>query len=85
LVNAAGGTIVDTLTPIGALNGGQLADAAVNVTNQEHPLADLPLWQCHKLIVTPHMSKLGSEAVPPDCDAGVAQWPFAGNFTAPFG
>lgn len=63
LVNIARGGIVDTAALIGALTSGHLAGAGLDVTDPEPPPPDHPLWSCPNLIVTPHVSGMGSPAV----------------------
>ena len=63
LVNIARGGIVDTMAMVAALNSGHLAGAGLDVTDPEPPPTDHPLWSCPNLIVTPHVSGLGSPAV----------------------
>jgi glyoxylate reductase len=63
LVNIARGPIVDTAALIEALNSGHLAAAGLDVTDPEPPPPDHPLWLCPNLIVTPHVSGMGSPAV----------------------
>jgi phosphoglycerate dehydrogenase-like enzyme len=63
LVNIARGGIVDTGALVQALNTGHLAGAGLDVTDPEPPPPDHPLWSCPNLLVTPHVSGLGSPAV----------------------
>ncbi len=63
LVNVARGGIVDTEAMIACLLSGHLAAAGLDVTDPEPPPQDHPLWSCPNLIVTPHISGLGSAAV----------------------
>ena len=63
LVNVARGAIIETNALVDALSSGQLAAAGLDVTDPEPPPPDHPLWACPNLIVTPHVSGLGSAAV----------------------
>jgi len=63
LVNIARGAIVDTMAVVDALHSGHLAGAGLDVTDPEPPPPDHPLWSCPNLIVTPHVSGIGSQAV----------------------
>lgn len=63
LVNIARGGIVDTGALVAALKSGQLSGAGLDVTDPEPPPPDHPLWSCPNLIITPHVSGMGSPAV----------------------
>lgn len=63
LVNIARGAIVDTMALVDALHNGHLSGAGLDVTDPEPPPADHPLWSCPNLIVTPHVSGMGSPGV----------------------
>lgn len=63
LVNIARGAVVDTMALVGALNSLHLSGAGLDVTEPEPPPVDHPLWSCPNLIITPHVSGVGSPAV----------------------
>jgi phosphoglycerate dehydrogenase-like enzyme len=54
LINIARGTIVDEEALIGALRGGQLGGAALDVVTHEPLAQDSPLWDMPNVLVTPH-------------------------------
>jgi phosphoglycerate dehydrogenase-like enzyme len=54
LVNAARGKVVDTPSLVAALEAGQLAGAALDVTEPEPLPADSPLWSMPNVLITPH-------------------------------
>ena len=56
LVNVARGPLVDASALTAALESGQLDSAAVDVTPEEPPAADSPLWRAPRLIITPHVA-----------------------------
>jgi D-3-phosphoglycerate dehydrogenase len=63
LVNVARGSVVDTDALVAALRTGQIAGAALDVTDPE-PLPDgHPLWDLPNALITPHV------ATPPDAEA----------------
>lgn len=63
LVNIARGAIVDTMALVDALNSGHLAGAGLDVTDPEPPPLDHAIWNCPNLLITPHVSGMGSPAV----------------------
>jgi D-3-phosphoglycerate dehydrogenase len=54
LINTARGAIVDTDALVAALRSGQLAGAALDVTNPEPLPPQHPLFACDNCIITPH-------------------------------
>lgn len=63
LVNIARGAIVRTAPLMAALHSGHLSGAGLDVTDPEPPPPDHPLWDCPNLIITPHLSSIGSVPV----------------------
>jgi D-3-phosphoglycerate dehydrogenase len=64
LVNVARGGIVDTDALMAALTAGQIAGAALDVTDPE-PLPDgHPLWSLDNVIITPHVANTWDMALP---------------------
>ncbi len=55
LINTARGSQVDEVALIGALRGGAIAGAYLDVFAQEPLPADSPLWDLPNLIMSPHM------------------------------
>lgn len=55
LVNVARGPLVDEAALAAALESGRLDSAALDVTPEEPPPPDSPLWTAPRLIITPHV------------------------------
>ncbi|WP_091671730.1 D-2-hydroxyacid dehydrogenase [Amycolatopsis marina] len=56
LINVGRGPLVDEQALVEALQGGNLAGAALDVVNHEPLPADHPLWNCPGTIISPHMA-----------------------------
>ena len=56
LMNVSRGQVLDQSALIGALNQGQIAGAALDVTDPEPPTTDDPIWSAKNLWITPHVS-----------------------------
>ena len=56
LINVARGRLVETNALVDALERGHLDSAAVDVTAEEPPPAESPLWTAPRLIITPHVA-----------------------------
>lgn len=56
LIVVSRGGIVDETALVEAMRGGHLAGAALDVTMPEPPVPDSPLWDCPRLLLTPHIA-----------------------------
>lgn len=56
LINVARGRLVDEVALVAALESGRLDSAALDVTPEEPPAADSPLWRAPRLVITPHVA-----------------------------
>jgi D-3-phosphoglycerate dehydrogenase len=63
LINVARGQVVDEEAMIGALNDGQLCAAGLDVTFDEPPAANSPLWGLDNLLITPHVGAQAASRV----------------------
>ena len=64
LINTARGPVVDSKALADALNEGKIAGAAVDVFENEPPVAkDYPLLHAKNLIATPHVAFATKEAL----------------------
>lgn len=62
-INVGRGKSVITADLIAALRSGQVAGAALDVTDPEPLPADSPLWQMPNVIITPHVSSNGGNSI----------------------
>ena len=56
LINVARGPLVDEAALVAALEAGRLDAAALDVTPEEPPAPESPLWTAPRLIITPHVA-----------------------------
>lgn len=61
LINIARGRIIDQTALVRALNTEMIAGAALDVAVPEPLPQDNPLWDAKNIIITPHISTLGSD------------------------
>lgn len=62
-INVGRGKTVVTADLVAALESGQIAGAALDVTDPEPLPADHPLWQMDNVIITPHVSSRGGNRI----------------------
>jgi phosphoglycerate dehydrogenase-like enzyme len=63
LINVSRGGLVDEAALLAALDNGQLAGAALDVTEPEPPPADSPLRRHTRVLITPHAAFLSEQAL----------------------
>ncbi|KIX01634.1 uncharacterized protein Z518_09360 [Rhinocladiella mackenziei CBS 650.93] len=74
LVNIARGGLLDQSALVKALNDETLLGAALDVTDPEPLPEDDPLWDAKNVIITPHVSALGSEYSERAYDLFMTNW-----------
>lgn len=62
-INVGRGKTVVTADLVAALKSGQIAGAALDVTDPEPLPADHPLWQMENVVITPHVSSRGGNRI----------------------
>jgi phosphoglycerate dehydrogenase-like enzyme len=73
LVNVARGAVVDTEALRKALISGRIGGAGLDVTDPEPLPPDHPLWEAPHLIISPHMSAMGSPLTEQRLASGIAE------------
>ena len=63
LVNVARGPLVDAEALAAALESGHLDSAALDVTPEEPPAAESPLWRAPRLLITPHVAGQSADRI----------------------
>ena len=74
LINIARGALIDQPALVDALNNEVLAGAALDVTDPEPLPKDDPLWDAKNVIITPHVSALGTEYIGRAFDLFMTNW-----------
>ncbi|OQU93754.1 D-isomer specific 2-hydroxyacid dehydrogenase, NAD binding domain-containing protein [Cladophialophora immunda] len=74
LINVARGPLLDQPALVAALNNDILLGAALDVTDPEPLPPDDPLWDAKNVIITPHISGLGSEYAQRAYDVFMVNW-----------
>jgi D-3-phosphoglycerate dehydrogenase len=64
LINVGRGALVDTDALVTALQNGDIAGAALDVTDPEPPPDDHPLWSMDNVLLTPHIANTWDMALP---------------------
>ncbi|HCT65495.1 MAG TPA: phosphoglycerate dehydrogenase family protein [Lachnospiraceae bacterium] len=62
LINTARGRIINEQDMIDAVNKGLIAGAVVDVISNEPPSTDEAIFDCEKIVVTPHVSYISEES-----------------------
>ncbi|OAP63738.1 hypothetical protein AYL99_02965 [Fonsecaea erecta] len=74
LINVARGALLDQPALVDALNKEVLLGAALDVTDPEPLPKDDPLWDARNVIITPHISGLGTEYAQRAYDVFLTNW-----------
>jgi phosphoglycerate dehydrogenase-like enzyme len=64
VINVGRGRLIDTDALVHALKNGEIAGAALDVTDPEPLPADHPLWRLSNCVITPHIGNTREMAVP---------------------
>ncbi|KIW87747.1 uncharacterized protein Z519_11721 [Cladophialophora bantiana CBS 173.52] len=74
VINVARGALLDQPALVAALNNDVLLGAALDVTDPEPLPKDDPLWDAKNVIITPHISGLGTEYSQRAYDVFMVNW-----------
>jgi len=77
IINVARGAVVDEDALLAALEAGAIGGAALDVFRQEPLPMENPLWDCEKVLITPHIggfSETHAEQIAPIVSENLRRW-----------